>query len=252
MNISLLRNFHLGNSKVNKGDYSNNELIDLEVCKPLSELYKKEKKTGDTWELLDVHLTLNPYQPYLNVFREFKQDYLKKEHEWYLKGAETGNLSIKPDMTGVKIWEFCASKDAFQEINSNYGYLVFNPGNGCQFDYCLNKLKYDKNSREAMIIYTRPNIQSECQERGKHDFICTNYSHFFIRDNKLEMIHSQRSCDAITGLPYDFAWSCFVFQVMPAELQTIYPNLKFGSIHYNIDSLHVYERSEKLLKEYTK
>lgn len=247
MNIEKLRNYHLGNSKVNRGDYSNNELIDIQVCKPLSELYKSEKKVGETWELLDVHLTLNPYQPYLDIFRKFKKDYLEKEHEWYLNQ----NMSIYPDMEGVKIWEFCSSKDGNGEINSNYGALVFGDKNGNQFDYCLNKLKFDKNSREAMIIYTRPSIQWECQEKGKHDFICTNYSHFFIRDNKLEMIHSQRSCDAITGLPYDFAWSCFVFQVMHEQLQRVYPGLDFGSIHYNIDSLHVYERSEKLLKEYS-
>lgn len=249
MNIEKLRNYHLGNSSVNQGDYSNNELIDLNVCKPLSELYKKGTKVGETWELLDTHLTLNPYQPYLNVFREFKKDYLEREHEWYMKGAEGQKLTIYPDMEGVKIWEFCSSKDGKGLINSNYGALVFGEENGSQFDYCLNKLKYDKNSREAMIIYTRPEIQWECQERGKHDFICTNYSHFFIRDNKLEMIHSQRSCDLWTGLPYDFAWSCFVFQVMHAELQTVYPDLKFGSIHYNIDSLHVYERSEKYFVE---
>lgn len=250
MDITTIRNFELSNYQVNPGEISNNDVIDRDVCKRLADLYKSHTKVNDTWELLDVHLTLDPFQPYLNIFREFKFDYLEREHKWYLDGAETGNLSIKPDMSGVKIWEFCASKDAFQEINSNYGYLVFNPGNGCQFDYCLNKLKYDKNSREAMIIYTRPSIQWECQERGKHDFICQWGSHFFIRDNKLICLHKSRSMDAVTGAPYDFAFLCFVYQLMLSELQKTYPELESGKIHLSVDSLHVYERSENLLKKY--
>lgn len=250
MKISEIKDFKLEENTTHNFCDMNDKEIKSKVCDPISELYKSNKKVNGTWELIDTHLLLDPFQPYLKVFRDFKFDYLEREHEWYLKGAETGNLSIRPDMDGVKIWEFCASKDSYQEINSNYGYLVFNNGNDCQFDYCLNKLKYDRDSREAMIIYTRPSIQWESQEKGKHDFICTNYSHFFIRNNKLEMIHSQRSCDAITGLPYDFAWSCFVYQLLLKELRKTYPELESGFVHYNIDSLHVYERSESLLKKY--
>ena len=90
-------------------------------------------------------------------------------------------------------------------------------------------------------------IQWECEEHGKHDFICTAYYHFFIRENKLEMILAQRSCDALTGAPYDFAWSCYVYQLMYSKLLETYPDLKSGLIHWNIDSLHIYERSEKTL-----
>lgn len=246
MKNEVLRKFKLIELP-NNSDHSNNELVDLLVCKPIAELYKLNKKVNGTWEIINANLELDPYQPYLNVFRDFKHSYLETEHKWYLNQS----MSIYPDMEGIKIWEFCSSKNGKGEINSNYGALVFGDENGNQFDYCFNRLKYDMNSREAMIIYTRPSIQWECQENGKHDFICTNYSHFFIRDNKLEMIHSQRSCDAITGLPYDFAWSCFVYQIMFEQLKKVYPELEVGGkIYYNIDSLHVYERSENLIKKY--
>ena len=93
------------------------------------------------------------------------------------------DLSIKGWMDDIKIWQFCASKDDKQEINSNYGWCVFSEANGNQYENCLKKLQADPNSREAMLIYTRPSIHHDAVENGKHDFICTNYSHFFIRNN---------------------------------------------------------------------
>lgn len=224
----------------------NKEIIDINVCQPLAKLYKKGIKVGNTWEMIDVDLRLNPWQPFLHVFRDMPMEYLRREHDWYM----SQDLSIKGWMDDIKIWQFCASKDDKQEINSNYGWCVFSEANGSQYENALKKMQDDPNTREAMLIYTRPNMYHDSVDRGKHDFICTNYSHFFIRNNKLEMIHAQRSCDAITGLPFDFAWSAFVYQMMYNELRHTYPDLQSGLIHYHIDSLHVYERSEKLLKVY--
>lgn len=226
--------------------FSNNDIIDINVCQPLAKLYKKGIKVGCTWELIDVDLRLSPFEPYLHVFRDMPMEYLKREHEWYM----SQDLSIKGWMDDISIWKFCASKDDKQEINSNYGWCVFSEANGSQYENCLKKLQDNMETREAMLIYTRPSIHHDATDRGKHDFICTNYSHFFIRNNKLEMIHSQRSCDSVTGLPFDFAWSSFVYQMLYEELRHTYPDLKPGLIHYHIDSLHVYERSEKLLIKY--
>ena len=225
---------------------NNNAVIKDKIEEPLAAMYKNNVKVGNTWEMIDVDLRLSPFQPYLHVFRDMPMDYLKKEHKWYM----SQDRSIKGWMDDIKIWKFCASKDDKQEINSNYGWCVFSEENGSQYENCLQKLIADKNTREAMIIYTRPSIHKDAVENGKHDFICTNYSHFFIRDNRLEMIHSQRSLDAITGLPFDFAWSCFVYQMMYEELKNTYPDLQAGLMHYHIDSAHVYERSENLLKKY--
>ena len=226
--------------------FDNNDLIKIQVCDPIAKLYKKGIKVGNTWEMIDVDLRLSPFQPYLHIFRDVPMSYLEKEHKWYM----SQDLSIKGWMDDIKIWQFCASKDDKQEINSNYGWCVFSEANGNQYENCLKKLQADPNSREAMLIYTRPSIHHDAVENGKHDFICTNYSHFFIRNNRLEMIHSQRSADGCTGVPFDFAWSCFVYQMLYEELRHTYPDLKVGLIHYHIDSLHIYERSEHLLKKY--
>lgn len=226
--------------------FDNNDLIKIHVCDPIAKLYKKGIKVGNTWEIINVDLRLSPFQPYLHIFRDIPMSYLEKEHKWYM----SQDLSIKGWMDDIKIWQFCASKDDKQEINSNYGWCVFSEANGNQYENCLKKLQADPNSREAMLIYTRPSIHHDAVENGKHDFICTNYSHFFIRNNRLEMIHSQRSCDCVHGLSFDFPWSCFVYQMLYEELRHIYPDLKVGLIHYHIDSLHVYDRNENLLKKY--
>lgn len=226
--------------------FDNNDLIKIHVCDPIAKLYKKGIKVGNTWEIINVDLRLSPFQPYLHIFRDIPMSYLEKEHKWYM----SQDLSIKGWMDDIKIWQFCASKDDKQEINSNYGWCVFSEANGNQYENCLKKLQADPNSREAMLIYTRPSIHHDAVENGKHDFICTNYSHFFIRNNRLEMIHSQRSCDCVHGLSFDFPWSCFVYQMLYEELRHTYPDLKVGLIHYHIDSLHVYDRNENLLKKY--
>lgn len=231
----------------------NNAEVAEKALRPLATKYAlslnhpEQYKTGNTWELINASLELDPYKPYLNIFdRPFKHDYLEKEHKWYM----SMDRSIIGWMDDIKIWNFCASKDDKKEINSNYGWCVFSEENGSQYENCLKKLVDDVNTREAMMIYTRPSIHKDAIENGKHDFICTNYAHVFIRNNALYYIACQRSCDIMTGMSFDYPWHCFVYQMMFEELKKTYPDLEVGSIMYNIDSLHVYERHEELLKNY--
>lgn len=218
------------------------------VAAQLAAKYCNGDFVRDTVENINQHLVLDPTDPEIDAFREFKKDYAEREKKWYL----SHDLSIKGWMDDIKIWQFCASKDGKQEINSNYGYLVYDEKNGSQFDNAFLKLKENKESREAMVIFTRPQIHVDATADGKHDFICTNFYHFFIRKNKLEMILSQRSCDFVTGFPFDFNWACYVYNDMLTKLREVYPNLEAGTVQYNIDSLHTYMRSEKLLVNFIK
>lgn len=246
----MIQNFEMKNDPtIKSSDYHwarNNETLRA-VQEEILEKYNSEEKVGNTWEVIDAHLLLHPFQPFLNVLnRPFNHDYLAKEKKWYM----SQDLSIKGWMDDVKIWNWCASKDDKQEINSNYGWCVFSEENGAQYRNCMSKLTSDPNTREALMIYTRPSMHADAIENGKHDFMCTVSAQVFIRNNKLEYIVTQRSCDLVTGLSFDFPWHCYVYQMMLEELRKTYPDLEVGMIHYNIGSLHVYERHEELLKNY--
>lgn|SRR5574344_69928 len=226
-----------------KAEKDNFDELDSKVLTPLKNLYFNGDINNDTVELINVNLTLSPKASNMDLLRKYKYDYLKKENKWYLSQS----LSIDGYMDDISIWKQCASKDDKHEVNSNYGYLVYSEKNFNQFKNAQGKLMENSGTREAMVIFTRPSIHYDATYNGKHDFICTNYYHFFIRKNKLEMILSQRSCDFCTGFPFDYAWACYVYYDMLIGLKEKYPNLEEGNIMYNIDSCHLYRRSFGLL-----
>lgn len=193
-------------------------------------------------EILAPKIILDPNQMTLDFGeRSTNIDYILKEMDWY----DSANLNIK-QVEDVKIWKACT--DSRGEINSNYGNLVFSRNNYSQFDNIIKTLKNHKESRQAIIIYTRPSIHYEWNSHQCSDFICTNFQHFFIRNNKLHCITSMRSCDAVFGMMNDIPWFHEVInRVLCALISEGYNNLSFGEHHYIPNSLHVYERHFKML-----
>lgn len=188
---------------------------------------------------------LNPYQQELHfIGKSTNTKYVKKEKAWY----DSHDLSINGWVDDVKIWVDCASKDKKRTINSNYGYLVYDKGNGSQFNNCLNTLKNHKESRQALIIYNRPSIYKDAVANGKRDFICTLFQHFFIRNNKLICLTTMRSNDAVFGFLNDLPWFFSVYRDMYRKLKRKYPDLKVGYLDFTPNSFHVYERHFQMLK----
>ncbi|HRT02751.1 MAG TPA: hypothetical protein P5513_02290 [Candidatus Diapherotrites archaeon] len=50
-------------------------------------------------------------------------------------------------------------------------------------------MKKHKESRQALIIYTRPTMHTDSKRDGMSDFMCTISNQFFIREDKLHMIY---------------------------------------------------------------
>jgi len=64
------------------------------------------------------------------------------------------------------------------------------------------------------------------------------------REGKLNAIVTMRSNDAVFGYPNDLAWQTFVLERLCNDLK-----LEVGNIHWNVGSLHVYERHFNLLED---
>ena len=194
-------------------------------------------------ELLGKTIELDPYSPYVYIDKTFQtpKKYVKHELDWYksMDLSIIGHEGIEDNPT----WQACCTQDEKKLVNSNYGWCVFSEENGSQYDNCLEVLKKDKTTRNAIIVYNRPEIYKDYKRDGMHDMICTMYSHFFIRDNKLYMIHNMRSNDVRYGfICSDLVWNCFVYQNMYADLNAVYPKLEAGSIIWTSDSMHLYSR----------
>ena len=202
-------------------------------------------------ELLARQVQLDPYAPYIYIDKNFQtpKKYVKAELDWYksMDLSIIGHEGIESNPT----WQSCCTKDEKKEINSNYGWCVFSEENGSQYDNCLEVLKKDKTTRNAIIMYNRPEIYKDYKRDGMHDMICTMYSHFFIRDNKLYMVHNMRSSDIRYGfICSDLAWNCFVYQNMYEDLKSTYPDLEVGTIIWTSDSMHLYSRHFEDLKNF--
>lgn len=206
-------------------------------------------------ELLARPVALDPYSPYIYLHKNFQtpKKYVKAELDWY----KSMDLSIigHPGIEDNPTWQSCCTKDEKKEINSNYGWCVFSEDNGSQYDNCLEVLKKDKSTRNAIIMYNRPEIYKDYKRDGMHDMICTIMSQFFIRkiggEDTLIMIHYMRSNDIRYGfICSDLTWNCFVYQNMYEDLKKTYPNLKPGFIQWTSNSMHLYSRHFDDLKDY--
>ena len=170
------------------------------------------------------------------IFGEPNEDYIMREIDWYLGQS----LNVK-DIPGTvpQIWLDVSGDHG--EINSNYGYLLFNEGNGEQYTNVLEELK-KPGSRRAVAIYTRPHIHDEFSSFGMNDFICTNAVNYYSRNGYLHSVVQMRSNDVVYGYRNDWAWQQFVVQKLCDEL-----DLKQGSMIWQAGSLHVYPRHFHLL-----
>jgi len=178
------------------------------------------------------------------VFGTPDLDYIEREIAWYMT-LDRNIRSLAPPVP--TIWQAVSDDEGF--VNSQYGWCVFSHENGSQYEQVVKSLLRDDYSRQAVLVYTRPNIHIE----AGHDFICTNTVQFFIRDQKLTTIVNMRSSDAVFGYKNDLPWHTYVRDKLLVRLRmdsADFKSLTAGDIIWNAGSFHVYPRHEHLVKEY--
>ena len=174
------------------------------------------------------------------IFGEPNVPYIDAELDWYL-GCSTNINDIRYKDEPPKAWQYAANE--YGEINSNYGKLFLDDNFYRQFDNVVNELNHEPDSRRAVMIYNRPSIWTEFDENGKNDFICTNAVSYYIRDNHLQSVVQMRSNDVVFGYKNDYAWQRYVMNMVANEV-----DCEVGSLIWQVQNLHVYERHFDLVK----
>ena len=121
----------------------------------------------------------------------------------------------------------------------------------------LDELLQNPDGRRATMVYNRPSIWEEYNEEGKSDFICTNAVTYYIRDDKLFAVVQMRSNDVVFGYKNDYAWQQYVLEeltraynyeyMMSAADADYRKDMKVGSITWQVQNLHVYEKHFDLI-----
>jgi len=176
--------------------------------------------------------------PYVKA-RKFSMQYMMAELLWYLSGNDSTDWIANYSSFWKKI------SDDGKTANSAYGARIFKPhawiadSSIIQWDYIINELKKDSDSRRA-VIHIRSPWDSYA---AKLDVPCTLSLQFFIRDGALHQVVNMRSSDLILGIAYDVPAFTFFQEMLAIEL-----GVKLGSYVHISNSLHVYEQHFKMLE----
>lgn len=170
------------------------------------------------------------------IFGTVNQEYIQIELDWY----NSQSLNVFDMEKTPSVWVDVANSEGF--INSNYGFLIYNELNGSQYDKVLKELSMNRDSRRAIMIYTRPEIHDDYNIDGMNDFICTNTVQYFIKNNELHTIVNMRSNDVIFGYKNDYAWQKHVQSKLATDL-----GISSGKMIWQVGSLHIYPRHFSLI-----
>lgn len=131
-----------------------------------------------------------------------------------------------------------------------YGPRLRNWDNNDQIKFVQRQLIKDQSCRQAIISLWDPAREIPMQEIGTKDWPCSNWLHFLIRDNALDLTVVMRSNDAIFGWSGVNVYEWTVLQEVMAKSLGI----PVGMYYHLSDSMHIYEQHydklDHLIKDY--
>jgi len=182
---------------------------------------------------------------YKNEVRGSKEKYVAAELLWYFSG--TNKVDFIENYAAM--WSNLKNKE--DEVNSAYGNLIFKEENihGLrQYEWVIESLKRDKDTRQAFMHFNKP----QHQYFENKDQVCTLVALFHIRDNKLHMTLNMRSNDVILGFMTDFVFFNMLHQQVYLQVKEFYPELQMGTYTHTSHSMHLYARDYEKVKEMLK
>jgi len=223
-------------------------MVRLEVIRDMFAAAYRSSQGGDTLELFGISFLADED----HIFGKPDTEYIRREIEWYESMSRNVN-----DIEGrtPKIWIDIADPAGY--VNSNYGHLIYSSRNGDQYRNALDALIRDPSTRQAVMIYTNPQMHTQAFEQGRHDFVCTNTVQYVIRHGKLHAIVQMRSNDAIFGYRNDYAWQKYILESLVSDFTALAGSptdsgkpLEVGDIIWQVGSLHIYPRHARLVDKF--
>lgn len=233
--------------KIYKGDYIANLYKDILNDLLNNPEYTSNPRGMEVKEILNCIIEVN--KPNMNLFKnEFRsspEKYIASELLWYFSG--TNKVDFIENY--ASLWS--KLKNEKDEVNSAYGYLIFKEENKdkyTQYEWVIESLKKDKDSRQAFMHFNKPDHQYD----GNKDQVCTLTALFHIRENKLHMTLNMRSNDIILGFMTDYTFFNILHQQVYLHLKHYYPELQIGSYTHTSHSMHLYSKHYDLVKKMLK
>jgi thymidylate synthase len=173
----------------------------------------------------------NPLNNSIDIpWRNWKEDYAKKEWEWYLSGDQSA-IEIAKE---AKIWKNMMDENG--NVNSNYGHWW---KKGDQLNYVIDLLKKDITTRRAVIVHYNPEEVNNYEKDTPCNLVL-NFCHY---NNTLNLSIFARSIDLVFGFCNDQYMFSNLLQLVCKEI-----GIEPGNIFYQITNLHIYERHFNLKK----
>ncbi len=217
--------------------YTTADIKNMFLAKHMIEDYVIDKTGAKTIELIGANFIADAPA----IYGTPNVEYIKAELAWY-ESQSTNVKDLYPGRDVPQAWQYTA--DAHGNINSNYGKLIYSTEFHNQFLNVFAELSANPDSRRATMVYTRPSIWNEYNTNGKSDFICTNAVGYLIRNGVLHVTVQMRSNDIVFGYKNDYAWQLYVAEQLKQHLALPLTDIK---IHWQVQSLHMYERHFNLL-----
>lgn len=218
-----------------------NDIRNYFIEELVNEVFTTDRTGQKTIELLGASFIADEEA----IFGVPNSSYIDAELDWYLN-CSTNINDIGTESGPPKAWQYAANQ--YGEINSNYGKLIFDDKYYRQYENVLTELADNPDSRRACMVYNRPSIWAEFNENGKNDFICTNAVTYYIRDNQIHAVVQMRSNDVVFGYKNDYAWQRYVMQMIADDLSGGNKFYTVGTLYWQVQNLHVYERHFHLVK----
>lgn len=187
-----------------------------------------------------------------SMIGDVNEDWVRRELDWFFSGSDYLS-DMEPPVPAL--FQACAGTDG--RVNSAYGYILFSrqvlssgPAKTLTNNVVDAFRTEGKGTRHAVAIISDRDIHALAHYNGRNDFICTNALNFMIdAEDRLHIIAQMRSMDAVFGYRADYSmWNALMDYLLGA-LEHSYPELKRGTLTFQVANLHVYPRHFALLQD---